>query len=51
MSELKVVDIRGDYASLEDTSGEEISVAIALLPDGVDVGDVLVYENLEFRFK
>ncbi len=51
MSELEVVDIRGDYASLKDASGEEITVAIALLPDGVDVGDVLVYENLEFRFK
>ena len=51
MSELKVVNIMGDYASLYDTSGEEITVAIALLPDGVDIGDILVYQDLEFRFK
>ena len=51
MSELKVVDIRGDYASLNDASGEEITVAIALLPGGVDVGDVLIYQDLEFRYK
>lgn len=51
MRELKVFDIRGDYATLNDASGEEITVAIALLPDGIDIGDVLIYEDLEFKFK
>ena len=51
MRELKVFDIKGEYASLVDSSGEELIVAMALLPDGTDVGDELIYQDLEFRFK
>ena len=44
-----IVDIRGDYAFVryEDT-GVVSEVAIALLPFGVDVGDLLIFENYEF---
>ncbi len=45
-----VIDIRGDYAVVRyaDT-GVESEVAIALLPDFIDVGDRLIFENYEFR--
>lgn len=44
-----VIDIRGDYAILRyrDT-GVESEVAIALLPFGTDVGDILKFEDFEF---
>ena len=44
-----IVDIRGDYAYVryQDT-GVVSEVAIALLPFGVDVGDVLKFEDYEF---
>ncbi len=47
--ECKVIDIRGDYAVVKylDT-GVESEVAIALLPDFIDVGDRLKFENYEF---
>ena len=45
----KVIDIRGDYAYVQYTdSGVTSEVAIALLPFGVDVGDMLKFENYEF---
>lgn len=40
--------ISGDYATLVDASGEEIVVAMALLPPDVDEGVKLSYENMEF---
>ncbi len=45
----RVIDIRGDYAVVKylDT-GVESEVAIALLPFGIDVGDLLLFENYEF---
>ncbi len=44
-----VIDIRGDYASLQYTDTGVISeVALALLPFGIDVGDKLKFENYEF---
>ena len=44
-----VIDIRGDYALVRyDSTGVESEVAIALLPFGVDVGDVLKFEDYEF---
>lgn len=44
-----VVDIWGDYAYVRYTdSGVVSEVAIALLPFGVDVGDVLKFENYEY---
>ena len=41
--------VEGEYATLTDeTSGEELFIAMALLPFGSDVGDKLKYENFEF---
>ena len=40
--------IEGEYAYLSDESGEELFIAMALLPAGVDVGTKLHYEMLEY---
>ncbi len=40
--------IDGEYAYLADESGEELFIAMALLPFGIDVGTRLVCENFEF---
>ena len=45
----KVKRIDGEYAYLEELcSGEELFIAMALLPLGVDIGSVLKFENFEF---
>ena len=44
-----VTAISGEYATLTDESGEELFIAMALLPQGVDLGSKLSYENLEFN--
>ena len=49
--ERTVKEIRGDYAVLVGQSGVEAEVALALLPDGVCEGMVLVCENFEYRIK
>ena len=44
-----VVKIEGEYAYLradEDASGEDLFIAMALLPPGIDVGTRLHYEML-----
>ena len=41
--------IEGDYAYLKDEGGEELFIAMALLPFGVDIGTKLKYENFEFE--
>lgn len=44
-----VTDIRGEYAVLSSLSdGNEMFIALALLPSGTDVGKKLHYENLEY---
>ena len=44
-----VIKIEGEYATLRDTdSGDELFIAMALLPMGVDVGTKLHYEMLEY---
>ncbi len=44
-----VSKIEGEYAILKDTtSGEELFIAMALLPLGTDVGSKLHYEMLEY---
>ena len=45
-----IVDrIEGEYAYLKDLkTGEEIFIALALLPLGTDVGSKLHYEMLEY---
>ena len=41
--------IEGEYAYLKDLkTGEEIFIALALLPLGTDVGSKLHYEMLEY---
>ena len=44
-----VTKIEGEYAILLDSeSKEELFIALALLPDGVDIGTKLHYEMLEY---
>jgi len=44
-----VTKIEGEYATLVDEkSGEELFIAMALLPSDTDIGTKLLYENMEF---
>ncbi len=44
-----VTKIEGEYAYLkDDNSGEELFIAMALLPMGVDIGTKLHYEMLSY---
>lgn len=44
-----VVRIEGEYAYLRpDTGAEDLFIALALLPSGVDEGDRLMYEFPEY---
>ena len=46
----KVTKIEGEYAYIKDIeTGEEIFIAMFLLPDGVDIGTELKYEMLEYE--
>lgn len=46
----KVIKIEGEYAYIEnEESGEEIFIALFLLPDGVDIGTRLKYEMLSYE--
>ena len=47
----EIVKIEGEYASLRDLSGaceEDLFIALALLPFGVDVGSRVHYEMFEY---
>lgn len=45
-----VVDrIEGEYAILKDEKGDEVFIAMALLPSGVDTGTKLHYEMLSYE--
>lgn len=47
-----VVRIEGEYAYIrEDGTGEELFIAMALLPPGTDMGTRLVYENISFSIE
>ena len=46
---LTVIRIEGDYAILASETGEEITVAVALLPEGAGIGSILEYDFLNFR--
>lgn len=48
MKKYTVIKIEGEYATLLDECGEELFIAMALLPEGVDIGTVLGYEFPEF---
>ena len=41
--------IEGEYAYLKDENGDELFIAMALLPPGVDVGTRLRYEMLSYE--
>lgn len=41
----------GDYAVLENETGGTTEVALALLPDGIAEGTVLIFENFEYHIK
>ena len=43
-----VAKIDGEYATLKNTDGEELFIAMALLPLGVDIGTRLLCEFPDF---
>ena len=43
-----VIKIDGEYATLQNEDGEELFIAMALLPLGVDIGTKLSYDFPEF---
>ncbi|MBQ2729881.1 MAG: hypothetical protein IJF69_03820 [Clostridia bacterium] len=48
----RIVKIEGEYAYLRDESGEsdeDLFIALALLPQGCDVGTRLHYENFSYE--
>ena len=46
----KVTKIEGEYATLTDIdTGNEIFIALFLLPEGTDLGTKLKYEMLEYE--
>lgn len=46
---LTVESISGEYAVLRDENQEELFIALALLPLGVDIGSRLKCENMSFE--
>ena len=40
--------IEGEYAILKSETGDELFIAMALLPEGVDIGTRLHYEMMEY---
>lgn len=44
-----VIKIEGEYATLKNEEGEELFIAMALLPLGVDIGTKLYYEFPDFK--
>ena len=49
--ERTVIEVSGDYAVLQSESGNRTGVALALLPDGIQPGSVLIFEDFEYRLK
>ncbi len=48
----KIKRIEGEYAYLEainEPGSEELFIAMALLPMGVDIGSILEFSNFEFK--
>lgn len=43
-----VTKIDGEYAHLTDESGEELFIALALLPEGTDEGSKIKYSFPDF---
>ena len=49
--ERTVREIAGDYAVLENETGSTTEVALALLPDGIAEGTVLIFENFVYHIQ
>ena len=46
----EVTRIEGEYAYIKEMeTGEEVFIALFLLPEGVDIGTKLKYEMLEYE--
>ena len=46
----KVTKIEGEYATIKDeNTGDEIFIALFLLPEGTDIGTRLKYEFLSYE--
>lgn len=43
-----VIKIEGEYATLKDEQGNEIFIALALLPEETDINVRLHFENFEY---
>lgn len=48
MKTFRIITVNGEYATLADEKGEELFIAMALLPIGADVGTCLSYDGMEF---
>ena len=49
MQKFIITKIEGEYAYLKnEADGEELFIAMALLPLGCDIGTRLSFENMEF---
>lgn len=44
-----VKEISGEYATLLDDKQNELFIALALLPEGTDIGTRLHFENFEYE--
>ncbi len=49
VKDYEVIKIEGEYATLRDGDGEELFIALALLPLGVDIGSRLRYDFPDFE--
>lgn len=48
----KVISIEGEYATIKRTdreSSDTLFIAMALLPDGIDIDTELLWENFEYK--
>lgn len=48
----KVLKIEGEYVTLlriDTDTNDTMFIAMALLPDGIDIGTELIWENFEYR--
>ena len=43
-----VIKVEGEYATLRDTDGNDLFIALALLPEGTDMGSRLHFESFEY---
>lgn len=50
MLEIKyeVIEISGDYVTCRSEKGSTTDIAIYLLPEGVDIGDILLFKDLSY---